>query len=161
EEQGRRLTLGLSQRKECWGGPGGKCCWRCSRRCGARAAPGVRRPRVPRRGRGGPLSAVQPQLLVVSGEFQRPAGHRGRPDRPEAGGQHSPAGRRHFMFGERLPPSWPWKAYRTKWQRRAAEEADDLLTVAVGHFLWLAGEGGTKLLVRFRTAGAVQHPLQG
>ena len=24
-----------------------------------------------------------------------------------------------FLFGEQLAPSWPWKAYRTKWQRRA------------------------------------------
>jgi hypothetical protein len=30
-----------------------------------------------------------------------------------------------FLFGERLAPFWPWKAYQTKWQRRALEERDD------------------------------------
>jgi hypothetical protein len=30
-----------------------------------------------------------------------------------------------FLFGERLPPFWPWKAYQTKWQRRAVQEPDD------------------------------------
>jgi hypothetical protein len=30
-----------------------------------------------------------------------------------------------FLYGERLAPSWLWKAYRTKWQRRAVEEPDD------------------------------------
>jgi hypothetical protein len=30
-----------------------------------------------------------------------------------------------FLFGERLAPSWPWKTYWRKWQRRAAEEPDD------------------------------------
>jgi hypothetical protein len=30
-----------------------------------------------------------------------------------------------FLFGERLVPSWPWEAYRSKWRRRDVEEADD------------------------------------
>jgi hypothetical protein len=30
-----------------------------------------------------------------------------------------------FLFGERLPPFWPWKIYRRKWQQRAVEEPDD------------------------------------
>lgn len=30
-----------------------------------------------------------------------------------------------FLFGERLPLFWPWKAYWRKWQRRAVEEPDD------------------------------------
>jgi hypothetical protein len=30
-----------------------------------------------------------------------------------------------FLYGERLVPSWPWKVYWTKWQRRALEERDD------------------------------------
>jgi hypothetical protein len=30
-----------------------------------------------------------------------------------------------FLFGERLAPFWPWKAYWKKWQRRAVEEPDD------------------------------------
>jgi hypothetical protein len=30
-----------------------------------------------------------------------------------------------FLFGQRLTPFWPWKAYQTKWQRRAVEEPDD------------------------------------
>jgi hypothetical protein len=30
-----------------------------------------------------------------------------------------------FLFGERLAPSWPWKAYWRNWQRRAVEEPDD------------------------------------
>jgi hypothetical protein len=29
-----------------------------------------------------------------------------------------------FLYGERLAPFWPWKAYQTKWQRRAVEERD-------------------------------------
>jgi hypothetical protein len=30
-----------------------------------------------------------------------------------------------FLFGQPLPPTWPWEAYQTKWQRRAVEEPDD------------------------------------
>jgi hypothetical protein len=30
-----------------------------------------------------------------------------------------------FLFGEPLPPFWPWNAYRRKWQRRAVREPDD------------------------------------
>jgi hypothetical protein len=30
-----------------------------------------------------------------------------------------------FLFGERLAPFWPWKVYRTKWQRRTVKEPDD------------------------------------
>jgi hypothetical protein len=30
-----------------------------------------------------------------------------------------------FLFGERLVPSWPWKTYWRKWQRRAVQEPDD------------------------------------
>jgi hypothetical protein len=30
-----------------------------------------------------------------------------------------------FLYGERLPPSWPWEAYRSKWRRRVVEEPDD------------------------------------
>jgi hypothetical protein len=30
-----------------------------------------------------------------------------------------------FLFGERLAPSWPWKAYWRKWQRRAEQERDE------------------------------------
>jgi hypothetical protein len=30
-----------------------------------------------------------------------------------------------FLYGERLPPFWPWKMYWRKWQRRAIEERDD------------------------------------
>jgi hypothetical protein len=30
-----------------------------------------------------------------------------------------------FLFGERLPPFWPWKVYWRKWQRRNMEETDD------------------------------------
>ena len=30
-----------------------------------------------------------------------------------------------FLFGERLPPYWPLKAYARKWRRRFVEEADD------------------------------------
>jgi hypothetical protein len=30
-----------------------------------------------------------------------------------------------YLFGERLPPFWPWKMYWRKWQRRAVEEPDD------------------------------------
>src|SRR5262249_61272770 len=30
-----------------------------------------------------------------------------------------------FLFGERLAPFWPWKAYWRKWQRRAAGEGGD------------------------------------
>jgi hypothetical protein len=30
-----------------------------------------------------------------------------------------------FLFGERLPPFWPWRAYLRKWQRRYVEEPDD------------------------------------
>src|SRR5260370_1273403 len=37
-------------------------------------------------------------------------------------------------------------------RRAGGHAADNLRTVAVGPFRWLAGEGGTRLLVRFRTA---------
>jgi hypothetical protein len=30
-----------------------------------------------------------------------------------------------FLFGERLPPFWPWKIYRRKRQQRVVEEPDD------------------------------------
>ena len=30
-----------------------------------------------------------------------------------------------FLFGQPLPPFWPWKVYWRKWQRRASEEPDD------------------------------------
>lgn len=30
-----------------------------------------------------------------------------------------------FLFGERLAPFWPWKAYWRKWQQRAVEEPGD------------------------------------
>jgi hypothetical protein len=30
-----------------------------------------------------------------------------------------------FLFGQPVPPFWPWKAYQTKWQRRAVGEPDD------------------------------------
>ncbi len=30
-----------------------------------------------------------------------------------------------FLFEERFPPFWPWKAYSRKWQRRALQESDD------------------------------------
>jgi hypothetical protein len=30
-----------------------------------------------------------------------------------------------YLFGERLPPFWPWKMYWRKWQRRAVEEPND------------------------------------
>ena len=30
-----------------------------------------------------------------------------------------------FLYGERLPPFWPWKMYWRKWQRRAVQEPDD------------------------------------
>jgi hypothetical protein len=30
-----------------------------------------------------------------------------------------------FLFGERLAPSWPWKVYWRKWQRRGVEGPDD------------------------------------
>jgi hypothetical protein len=30
-----------------------------------------------------------------------------------------------FLFGQPLPPFWPWKVYWRKWQRRAVEEPDD------------------------------------
>ncbi len=30
-----------------------------------------------------------------------------------------------FLFGERLHPFWPWKAFWKKWQRRHQEERDD------------------------------------
>jgi hypothetical protein len=30
-----------------------------------------------------------------------------------------------FLFGQPLPPFWPWKVYWRKWQRRAVQEPDD------------------------------------
>jgi hypothetical protein len=30
-----------------------------------------------------------------------------------------------FLFGQPLPPFWPWKMYWRKWQRRAVEDPDD------------------------------------
>jgi hypothetical protein len=30
-----------------------------------------------------------------------------------------------FLFGQPLPPYWPWKVYWRKWQRRAVQEPDD------------------------------------
>jgi hypothetical protein len=30
-----------------------------------------------------------------------------------------------FLFGQPLPPFWPWKVYWRKWQRRGVEEPDD------------------------------------
>ena len=30
-----------------------------------------------------------------------------------------------FLYGERLPPFWPWKVFWRKWQRRDREERDD------------------------------------
>lgn len=30
-----------------------------------------------------------------------------------------------FLYSERLAPSWPWRAYWKKWQRRALQEPDD------------------------------------
>jgi hypothetical protein len=45
-----------------------------------------------------------------------------------------------FLFGDRLPPFWPWTVYWKKWQRRDQEERDDW-TAAPGTWSGYAGDG--------------------